>query len=125
MAPRLLETQDDIQSALAAMNPAAREAAQLLAYRLFENPALLHDGKAAFRECYQSCEVALLRLGVEVRANPDSFDAFLAEFGGSVMNVGFSIVHVAIKEQERKQVFGSFGKVAAAAIGVALGLWIS
>lgn len=125
MALQLLESRDGVQAALAMMNPAAREAALLLAHRLFENPALLDDGKAAFRECCQACAVSLLRLGVDVRANPDAFDAFLAESGCSVMNVGFSIVHVAVKEHERKQVWGAVGKVAAAAVGVALGAWVS
>jgi len=123
MPLQLLESKEGVQAACATINPIAREAAVLLAHRIFENPALANDGKAAFYECAISCAVSLGRAGFDVNANPEVLDSFLLEFGHAVLNVGFSIVHVTIKEQQIKAAWGIAGKVAAAAIGIALGAW--
>lgn len=125
MALQLLETRDSVLVALATMNPVAREAAQLFAHRLFENPSLLEDKDAFCGECSIACAAALERNGVDVRANPEAFRGFIAECGGSVLNVGTSIVHVTYRDHQRKEAWGKVGKVAAAAVGVALGVWFS
>lgn len=125
MAPQLLETRDSLQAALATMNPIARDASLLLAHRLFQNPALLQDSKGAFRECFQACAISLGRAGVDLNSHPEVLDAFLMEHGCSVMNIGYSIVNVAVTEHQRRAVYGAVGKVAAAAVGIALGAWFS
>jgi hypothetical protein len=123
MPLQLLESKESVQAACATINPVAREAAMLLAHRIFENPALANDGKGAFYECALSCAVSLGRAGVDVNAKPEVLDAFLLEFGHAVLNIGFSIVHVSIKEHQRRAAWGIAGKVAAAAVGIALGAW--
>lgn len=123
MAPAPLESRDALNAAMQTMDPAARNAAVLLAQRVFENPEVVGNKDLLIRECWRACAASLLQFGFDVRANPDAFADFVADHGCDVMHMGISIVNVTLNERERAQTWQTVGKVAAAAVGFALGVW--
>lgn len=121
MSVTILETRDAIQAAIATMNPIAKDAAQLLAHRLLENPGILEEQDSLGQEWLQACAYSYVRAGNDLETERDRFEAFLENHGSAVLNVAFSIALFIVKDAERKAKWGWLGKAAAVAAGVAIG----
>ena len=117
----ILRDRASINAAIATMHPAAREAAQLLALRLCENPAILQDEDVMRQEWLQAGAVSFARTGANSVDDDDRFADFMENHGTAFLNVGVSIALFVAADAERKRKWGWLGKAAAVAAGVAVG----
>ena len=121
MSLHILQDRASIRAAIATMHPVARDATQLLAHRIFENPAVIQDDSKLREEWLQSCAISFARAGKNPAAHQDEFAAFLENHGSAVLNVGVSIVVYSTKSAQRKRWLGWVGKAAAVGGGIAIG----
>lgn len=121
MSLHILEDRASIRAAIATMHPVARDAAQLLAHRIFENPVVVHDDSKLQEEWAQACAISFARAGKNPAVFQDEFATFVENHGSAVMNVGVSIVVHLTKSSQRKRWLGWIGKAAAVGGGIAIG----
>ncbi len=121
MSLTILQSREAIEAAIATMNPIAKEAAQLLAHRLLENPDIIDDQETLGEEWIQACAISCARAGINPHTSLARFESFLENHGSAVLNVAFSIAVFIMRDAERQQKWGWVGKAAAVAVGVALG----
>lgn len=117
MSLTILEKKASIEAAIATMNPIAKEAAQLLSHRIFENPQLIENPEEMWSELLHACAFSARRGGI---ADEKEFSEFLDNHSQSVLNVAVSIVLYTIKAHKKKKKWGVIGKVAALATGAAI-----
>lgn len=121
MGLTILRDRASINAAIATMNPVASEAAQLLAYRIFEQPDMLENQDAMFDEWVQVLAVTAARHGMDPAGEDPKFRHFVEQHGNAVLNVAYSIVVFAAEESERQKRWGWLGKAAAVGAGVLIG----
>jgi hypothetical protein len=117
----LLDDSTTIKAALATMNPIARDATQLLAREIIDNPTLLNENNALARTAMIACASAFARAGYDLSAHEERFERFIENHAANVMDLAVSVVLCAAKDAKRRQMWGSFGKVAALVGAAALG----
>lgn len=116
----ILPNKSSIMAAIALMTPPARDAAQLLAYRITNDNSLLTDRQRLQGEWLQACSISFARSGGNPVRDKADFESFLANHGGGILNVAFSIIHVSAKDAKRRKWVGWLGKAAAVGAGAAI-----
>lgn len=120
MELRILPNRSAILAAIALMPVPAREAAELLAHRIGQSPALLTDRERLEAEWLQACAISFARSGTNPTADKAAFQAFMDNHGTGVLNVAFSIIHVTARDSKRQKWLGWLGKAAAVGAGAAI-----
>jgi len=124
MSITILKSRASIEAAIATMNPIAKEAAELLAHRLLENPDLVQNQTLLEDEWYQACALSLMRSGIDPRVDELRTQLFMENHGSAVINIACSIAVFIVEDARRRQRWGWIGKaagIAALAAGVAIG----